>query len=404
MTSFFRFSTLTLNCAFSAWASSYTLYSISNKPALTADHVRAFDVAVSGALADRAGNIYLTGRGPSGATIFKVGADAILLPFAGQGSGFLSTGDRMPAVLSGSLNATQAAVDASGNVFLAGGGNGFTRTSIYRVTPDGMISIYIVAPLSWTEIFGMAADGAGNLYVLAGSSASQIASESIVRIAPDLTMTTVRQMAATAIAADDVGTLYVANRYTSQIVKLDTAGNLAPLAQLDSIARLALDRRNGNLYVSQDNAATVRRVAPDGSVTVVAGNGTAAYGGDGGPATSASLAGPGSVTVDPAGNLYIEDAGRVRAVDSSGVIRTFAGCACGGDGVPVAWVRTGFPLGVAVDPQGNVYYSDRGTHLVRKIALDGTAIIVAGTGESGFTGDLGPARQARGIAGRSRVG
>ena len=152
-------------------------------------------------------------------------------------------------------------------------------------------------------------------------------------------MTTVSQMPATAIAADDAGNLYIANRYTSQIVKLDTASNVTPLAQLDSLQSLALDRRNGNLYVSQDNLATVRRVAPDGSVTLAAGNGTAAYGGDGGPATSASLAGPTSLTVDPAGNLYIADAGRLRVVDTSGIIRTFAGCGCGGDSVPVTWVR-----------------------------------------------------------------
>jgi uncharacterized protein (TIGR03437 family) len=393
--SLFRFPTLALIYTFSAWASSYTLYSISNKPTAAADHVRAFDVAVGGVLADRAGNIYLTGRGPinpfnSSAPIFKVGADGILLPFAGQGSGFLSPGDSTPAVLAGSLYATPSAVDTSGNVYLAGGPNGFVRTSIYRVTPDGMISIYVVTPASWTSIFGMTADAAGNLYVLAGSGASA----SIVKIAPDLSMTTISQMRATAIASDDTGNLYIANRPTNQIVKLDTAGNVTALAQLDSIASLALDR-GGNLYVSQDNLAMVRRVAPDGGITIIAGNGAAAYGGDGGPAASASLALPTSLTVDPSGNLYIADGARVRVVDASGTIRTFAGCACGGDGVPATWVRTGFPLGVAMDTQGSVYYSDQSTHMVRKIAADGSATVVAGIGESGFTGDLGPARQSR---------
>jgi uncharacterized protein (TIGR03437 family) len=377
-------------------ASSYSLYPISNQPTHTADHVRAFDVAaVGGALADRAGNIYLIGTGPGSLPIFKVGADGILLPFAGQGSGVLSPGDRTPAALAGSLYAAPSAVDANGNVYLASGPNGFTRTSIYRVTPDGMISIYVVTPPSWTSIFGLTADAAGNLYVIPGSSASETASASVVKIAPDLSMTTVTRMPATSITADDAGDLYIANRYASQIVKLDTAGSVTPLAQLDSADSLVLDRRNGNLYVSQGNLATVRRVTPDGTVTLFAGNGTAAYGGDGGPATSASLSVPTSLTVDPAGNLYIADSGRVRVVDTSGIIRTFAGCACGGDGVPVTWVRTGSPGGIAVDTQGNVYYSDGSTYMVRKVARDGTATVVAGTGESGFTGDGGPARQAR---------
>jgi hypothetical protein len=57
-----------------------------------------------------------------------------------------------------------------------------------------LISIYLVTPTSWTNIFGMAADAAGNLYVLAGSSASEITFASVVKIAPDLTVTTVSQM------------------------------------------------------------------------------------------------------------------------------------------------------------------------------------------------------------------
>lgn len=377
-------------------ASEYSVFTVSNMPTQPADHVPAFDVAISGMpAADRAGNIYLTGGGTfmGGAEVWKIGTDGVLMPFAGQGSGFLSPGDRMPAVLAGSLYVDAMAVDASGNVFLASGRNGFTMTSLYRVTPDGTIAIYVVTPSTWTGIYSLSTDAAGNLYVLAGTAASEIIAPMVVKIAPDLTMTTVSQTPSTAMVSDDAGNLYLANRYTSQIVKVNTSGNVTQFAQMDSINSLALDG-NGNLYVSQDNLAMVERVAPNGSITAVAGTGVGGYSGDGGPATQAQLGSPSTLTVDPAGNLYIADS-RLRMVNTNGIIHTAAGCACGGDGVPITWVRTGFPLGMAVDAQGGVYYSDRTTHMVRRIAPDGTATVIAGTGESGFSGDNGPARQAR---------
>ncbi len=396
MTASFKLAAVLLACSSGVPASDYSLFTASNKPTQPADHVRAFDVAISGMpAADRVGNIYLVGGGTfmGGAKVWKVGTDGMLMPFAGQGSGFLSPGDRMPAVLAGSLYVDAIAMDASGNVFLASGPNGFTRTSLYRVTPDGMIAIYLVTPTNWTAIDALSTDTAGNLYVLPVTGVSEITASMVVKIAPDLTMTTVSQMPATAMVSDEVGDLYLANRYTSQIVKVDTSGKVSQLAQMDSIARLALDGK-GNLYVSQDNLATVEMVAPNGSITAVAGTGVSGYSGDGGPATQAELGQPTTLTVDPAGNLYIADS-RLRRVDTNGIIHTAAGCACGGDGVPIAWVRTGFPLGVAVDAQGGVYYSDRATHIVRRIGTDGTATVVAGNGESGFSGDNGPARQAR---------
>jgi sugar lactone lactonase YvrE len=86
----------------------------------------------------------------------------------------------MPAVLAGSLYADAIAVDGGGNVFLAGGRNGFAMTSLYRVTPDGMIAIYYVTPTNWTAIDSLSTDAAGNLYVLAETPAPLV-----VKIAPD---------------------------------------------------------------------------------------------------------------------------------------------------------------------------------------------------------------------------
>jgi hypothetical protein len=69
-----------------AWASGYSLFSISNKPTQPADHVPAFDVAISGTpAADRAGNVYLTGGGTlmGGTQVWRIGTDGVLMPFAG---------------------------------------------------------------------------------------------------------------------------------------------------------------------------------------------------------------------------------------------------------------------------------------------------------------------------------
>ena len=84
------------------------------------------------------------------------------------------------------------------------------------------------------------------------------------------------------------------------------------------------------------NLAVVTKISQMERWHHAAGNGSAGYSGDGGPATQAGLVQPVSVAVDAAGNVYISDNGngRIRKVDTSGTIRTFAGCGCGGNGVP----------------------------------------------------------------------
>src|ERR1035441_2384723 len=103
--------------------------------------------------------------------------------------------------------------------------------------PNRMLAIYLVTPTTWTAIDGLSTDAAGNLYVLTETAASAITASMVVKIAPDLTMTTVSQTPATAMVSDDAGNLYLANRYTSRIVKVDTSGNVTQFAQMDSIAR-----------------------------------------------------------------------------------------------------------------------------------------------------------------------
>src|SRR5437588_12852111 len=106
-------------------------------------------------------------------------------------------------------------------------------------------------------------------------------------------------------------------------------------------------------------------------ISTVAGNGTLAFSGDGGAATSASLGLPSDVAVDGVGNVYIVDRNnhRVRKVTPGGIISTFAGTGTSGfsgDGGPAVRASLFLPVGVAVDGAGNVYIADQGNTRSRK--------------------------------------
>ena len=155
------------------------------------------------------------------------------------------------------------------------------------------------------------------------------------------------------------------------------------------------------LSSDSNHAIVVRLDSSSGRLSRIAGNGTFGFSGDNGPATSASLGGPGGLALDRAGNLYIADPSndRVRKVDKNGVITTVAGDGTlGGPATSTSLVRPNY---VAVDSAGNLYIQDYGSvtnngvgyGLIRKVTPDGTTTIVAGGGTS--FGDNGPATSAQ---------
>ena len=138
------------------------------------------------------------------------------------------------------------------------------------------------------------------------------------------------------------------------------------------------------------------RVDNDGVLTIVAGTAQAGYGGDGGPATAALLNSVNVLAVDARGNLFIADGAnnRVRRVDEFGTITTVAGTGVAGfsgDGGPATQARLAVPSGLAFDAAGNTYVSDSGNNRIRRIALEGTMQTVVGSGAGGVSGDGGPA-------------
>src|ERR1700722_19210467 len=160
------------------------------------------------------------------------------------------------------------------------------------------------------------------------------------------------------------------------------AGPIAALqAPLGAPNSLAL-ANNGDLLSADEGNNTVLRLSADGTLRVVAGNGTQAYSGDGGPATAASLINPAAIAVDQAGNIYIEDFGKtnsianpvcgIRRVSPDGTISTIAAGAaiCGTQLIP--------GIGFTVDPAGNPIVADQ--HFVRRINPDGSSTTIAGSG------------------------
>jgi hypothetical protein len=175
---------------------------------------------------------------------------------------------------------------------------------------------------------------------------------------------------------------------------------------LNTPAGLAIDG-TGTLYIADSGNNRVRRIdGATGIITTVAGNGAAAFAGDGGPATAASLNSPTAVAVDAAGNLYIADAGnsRIRRVDAgSGIITTSAGTsntAYNGDAILATVANLGFPTALQLNGAGNLLLTDAMQDRVRLIDTStGLIWTIAGNGPNPNPaccggGDAGPATRA----------
>jgi sugar lactone lactonase YvrE len=196
-----------------------------------------------------------------------------------------------------------------------------------------------------------------------------------------------------ALAMDSTGALYVADANNNRVRKVGSDGVISTIAGTGSAISsgdggnalnaginhpygLAFDAA-GNLYVSEMFAHRVRRIASDGTITTVAGNGVAGFSGDTGAATSAQLYEPASLGFDSFGNLYIADSrnDRVRKVAPDGLIST------------VAYVSFSFPYGLAVSAAGDLYIADTNCSLL-KLPKDGAMYAIAGgDGTCTYNGD-----------------
>lgn len=142
---------------------------------------------------------------------------------------------------------------------------------------------------------------------------------------------------------------------------------------------------DGSVYVSDTNHYVIRRIAPDGTITRVAGTGSFQFGGDGGPALQAGFASPRGLALDADGRLYVADgaANRLRRIAVDGTITTVAGNGepqTSGDGLPATLASLDNPSDLAIDRQGNVLIAGSGTGPLRRFdPLLGNLLSLPGT-------------------------
>lgn len=216
-----------------------------------------------------------------------------------------------------------------------------------------------------------------------------------------------------AVAIDNNGNVYIADTNNFKIRKVTSGGTITTIAgngtagytgdngaatsaTITRVKGIAVDN-NGNVYIADSDNSVVRKIS-GGTITTIAGTGVSGYSGDNGPATNAKLSAPVGVAVDTQNNVYIADLGnaRVRKV-SNGTITTVAGnggFGSNGDGGQATNAAI-YPYGVAVDSNGNLYIAESATERVRKVTSNGVINTIAGNGTIGYSGDGGQATAAQ---------
>ena len=350
-------------------------------------------VELSGMAADAAGNLYFADVNNS--RVRRIGADGIVTTLAGT-SPFRFGGDGGPAV-EALLNAPNSLAVSDGTVHVLERANCRVRS----IDPEGAIRTIAGNGICITGIdprtsdksetavriglggaFAVAAGGGGSVYLADGNRIRVITPDGLIS--------------------------NVVNRNGMPGGFGDVAGPAIDTRIAGPIFGLYADRE-GNLFFADSPSNRVRIVTPDGMISTFAGSGPApgppVFAGDGSPAIEARLSQPTAITGDSEGNIYILDTGnrRIRKVAKDGVITTVAGngqVGFSGDSGPA--VEAAFnpfgafgSAGIAVDSEGNLYLADPGNHRIRRVTPDGIISTIAGTGEPGFDGDGGAPENAR---------
>lgn len=223
------------------------------------------------------------------------------------------------------------------------------------------------------------------------------------------------------LALDGDGNLYISESDAYRIRRINTAtgiistfaGTTSPgnnvevpalAAQLNGPRGISFNAQ-GDLFIGLIGNECVRYIDADSAyLHAYAGtgaSGSTGFSGDGGPALTAQLYAPYGVHVAPNGDLYIADLNnrRIRKVDATtGIITTVAGNGLinyDGDGIPATEAAIGRPRSVAVDANGNIYFTNEEQYRIRRVdAVTGLISTIAGIGSSGYGGDGGPATSA----------
>lgn len=371
-----------------------------------------------GVAIDGGGNLYVADK--FNHTIRKVspeGTVTTLAGTAGSSGGVDGTGGTARF-----NNPFGVAVDGAGNVYVGG----FVGQTIRKITPSGVVTTLAGANgtrgsadgaggfARFADPFGVATDSSGNVYV------ADFSNNTIRKITPSGLVTTFAGSAGLAgstdgtgggarfkgpagVAVDGGGNVYVADYNNDTIRKITPAGVVTTLAGstglpgsadgIGSAARfsnptcVATDR-SGNVYVTDENNPTIRKVTPDGVVTTVAGA-PGSFGNSDGPLFAARFSDPTGLAIAADGTIYVVEIGNhtLRKITPAGIVSTLAGAASpagSADGTGNAATFSG-PLGMASDASGNVFVADYYNHTIRKIT-PAAAVVTTVAGIPGVSG------------------
>jgi sugar lactone lactonase YvrE len=298
------------------------------------------------------------------------------------GTGALGyTGDGAAATSATLAGPSAVACDANGNLFFADAQNHVVR----EISKSGQISTIAgtgiegyggdnaAATAAYLDTpTGVAVDAAGNIYI-ADSHNHRI------RKVSGGTITTIAGNGTPGFSGDN-GPAAAAQLWLPSAVAVDAAGNI---------------------YIADTNNQRIREIT-GATITTTVGNGEEFFAGDGATATAAVLDSPTGVAVDAVGNIYIADRHnqRIRMVTPAGTISTVAGSGTAsfsggfaGDGASAAAASLARPSGISVDAVGNIYIADTDNQRIRQVS-GGTVATVAGSGQQGFGGDSSQATGA----------
>ncbi|MGA8147303.1 MAG: NHL repeat-containing protein [Gallionellaceae bacterium] len=379
----------------------------------------------SGIAADSVGNVYVADSGNN--IIRKITPTGVVSTLAGM-PGVQGSADGSGAAARFNYP-TGVATDSAANIYVVDKWN----YTIRKITPGGLVTTLAGTPgifgsadgtgvaASFFLPTGVATDSAGNVYVADSDNnmirkitpagvVSTFAGSPVIYGSADGTGAEASFYYPTGVATDSAGNVYVADSDNNTIRKISPAGVVSTLAGAPGVTGSAdgtgasasfyfptgvATDSTGNVYVADSDNNTIRKIAPAGVVSTLAGT-PAIYGSADGTGAAASFTGLDGVATDSAGNVYMADFDNntIRKITPAGVVTTLAGTpgiygSADGTGAVASFH---FPAGVATDSSGNIYVADSGNNTIRKISPTGEVSTLAGApGVTGGTDGTGAA-------------
>lgn len=293
---------------------------------------------------------------------------------------------------------TDVAIDSQDNIYVADRSN----HKIRKITPSGVVTTLAGSTRGFADgtgataqfyyPTGIAIGSQGNIYVIdkQNTKVRKISPNGVVSTLAgssygyaDGTGSNAQFSNPTGIAIDSENNIYVADQNNHKIRKITPNGVVSTFAgstsgftdgtgseaQFNRPTELTIDSQD-NIYITDKNNHSIRKITSNGVVTTLAGNGTAGTVDDTG--VIAQFNNPIGLTIDPQNNIYIADSenNRIRKITPNGVVTTLAGNTQGFLDGNDTTAQFKYPTGLTIDSQGNIYVADRDNHKIRKITQD----------------------------------